>query len=1122
MEKEKIIQVKVQKVLKRVISFMMAVIILVTGINLTSFITASAIQQVELYFVDNTDSHWVCNDNAVLELVDNSNGHTKYVMTQKSDQVWSVTVPESAYNITFNRYNSDMTVQWNSWSAGGRDTNDAYYADGSEYGHWQEMNQEITENYFHEGDVVYLDYSEFTAWGDANAKMYINFNVASKTENNGNDIVIKSADSELYHPVSVENSCAQYIYQYTVKSSDIGSKELRFWRGNSETLWNCSGVLTYEEYKQGTNCVKISGWDEMSSLYFYEFEIDKDKDSDGDGLPDYYEIQFGTNKNNIDTDGDNLTDYEELNIIFTDPVKSDSNSNGIIDGEDDLDGDGISNREEIDLGINPLSSDSDGDNLTDYEEVYVYGSNPLLTDTDGDGLSDYDDVLLDFSPLLTDTDGNGILDPDEKTQQVVMKDLADAKKAGVTQVDVVLAVSGNAEKHVQIADVYGMDKLSSDVEGLVGVPVEISCDLPFDRASIRFTYDENQLGDVNEEDLAILWYDEENNWYQILDEDCVLDKENNTVTYVTTHFSTYMLVDRKSWYNAWRENIDYRNSTEGESEKTYFDIAFIVDCSGSMGGQSMTMTKTAMNNFVSAMEEKDEAAIIKFTGSASFICDFTSEQEKLKKTIKGLTASGGTDVNQGLLMGLNVFHNHECDKQKIAVLICDGDVNYVSSTIQSYVENNIQIYAINVASASAHKSLQQMADLTGGQYYYGSSATMLETIFASVRDETIEKIDPTDKDGDELYDIYERAGMKLPNGKIIYTSPEKADTDGDNLTDLQETGLVYNVDKRYIGNGQYYNVKYFQLKSDPTKKDTDGDGVQDDLDEKPWEKDCILVAELDNKFFSSDYLRIVDGNGGSSHGGNQSWWEVKCQNQESQDERESSDAQELSAEVDRIQKLLSDKYFWLWKMGCGVIAMSDMELYLSSQSGNYIYNGTSIAKVNEENGECAKMDYMQYVEQQYATKYSTEGDLIDCFLGLNPIKMMSGLNTFFQEKDGVYKNILWAKHTSLGRDMEKEAVLNDIENMLENNIPVVFAVYDIKGEKIRLYNDLQEAKTNSGIIKDINSHYMTITGLYKCAGDTLADETYILKVVSWGTEYYINYDQYAEKLSYFNNILSVH
>jgi hypothetical protein len=36
--------------------------------------------------------------------------------------------------------------------------------------------------------------------------------------------------------------------------------------------------------------------------------------------------------------------------------------------------------------------DTDGDGLSDYEELYVYGTSPYLKDSDGDGTSDYDEV----------------------------------------------------------------------------------------------------------------------------------------------------------------------------------------------------------------------------------------------------------------------------------------------------------------------------------------------------------------------------------------------------------------------------------------------------------------------------------------------------------------------------------------------------------------------------------------------------------------------------------------------------------------------------------------------------------------------------------------------------------
>lgn len=55
-------------------------------------------------------------------------------------------------------------------------------------------------------------------------------------------------------------------------------------------------------------------------------------------------------------------------------------------------------------------ADSDGDGLSDAEELSIYGTNPALADTDSDGLSDGLEVLLGLNPLSTDTDGDGLSD----------------------------------------------------------------------------------------------------------------------------------------------------------------------------------------------------------------------------------------------------------------------------------------------------------------------------------------------------------------------------------------------------------------------------------------------------------------------------------------------------------------------------------------------------------------------------------------------------------------------------------------------------------------------------------------------------------------------------------------
>lgn len=55
-----------------------------------------------LYLEDNTSEHWIGNDNAVIELVDNTYGHDRYIMTKVNSTTWSARVPISTYNVTFN------------------------------------------------------------------------------------------------------------------------------------------------------------------------------------------------------------------------------------------------------------------------------------------------------------------------------------------------------------------------------------------------------------------------------------------------------------------------------------------------------------------------------------------------------------------------------------------------------------------------------------------------------------------------------------------------------------------------------------------------------------------------------------------------------------------------------------------------------------------------------------------------------------------------------------------------------------------------------------------------------------------------------------------------------------
>jgi hypothetical protein len=92
----------------------------------------------------------------------------------------------------------------------------------------------------------------------------------------------------------------------------------------------------------------------------------------------------------------------------------------------DTDGDGVDDATELAVRTDPRRRDTDGDGLPDFAELFAYKSNPWMTDSDGDargpsGSATSDPNLWDgfeilftrTSPTLADTDGDGLTDYQE-------------------------------------------------------------------------------------------------------------------------------------------------------------------------------------------------------------------------------------------------------------------------------------------------------------------------------------------------------------------------------------------------------------------------------------------------------------------------------------------------------------------------------------------------------------------------------------------------------------------------------------------------------------------------------------------------------------------------------------
>lgn len=147
-----------------------------------------------------------------------------------------------------------------------------------------------------------------------------------------------------------------------------------------------------------------------------------DNDADNDGLSDG--VEFGWTQPAVpDSDGDGLLDGDEVQHRGTNPMSADSDSDQLIDGEEvevhhtrpavwDTDGDGLGDGAEANThGTDPLLPDSDQDALPDMWEV-TYGTQARVPDADqdpdADALSNARELAIESLPLWADSDGTGV------------------------------------------------------------------------------------------------------------------------------------------------------------------------------------------------------------------------------------------------------------------------------------------------------------------------------------------------------------------------------------------------------------------------------------------------------------------------------------------------------------------------------------------------------------------------------------------------------------------------------------------------------------------------------------------------------------------------------------------
>ncbi|OUO92540.1 hypothetical protein B5F40_01215 [Gordonibacter sp. An230] len=266
-----------------------------------------------------------------------------------------------------------------------------------------------------------------------------------------------------------------------------------------------------------------------------DLSIDR-ADADGDGLIGYLETYYGTDPGNPDTDGDGLSDFLEITRLSYDPLSPDTDGNGTPDGDEDPDGDGLTNVEEVRLGTDPVSADTDLDYLSDGDEVRL-GTDPLVPDIDGDGAYDGWEVERGYDPLVA----QGSFEAGESRS---------SEKVSVT---LSVETSGEAVEQAYILPISGTPS-ALDLQSTPGFVCGWNFEAPDERAGATVTFDlDPALFDDPSFDPQVYWYDEESQ--QLVEQPS--SRDGARIVFQPEHFSTFLVVDASEFEPFWNEDTCY-------------------------------------------------------------------------------------------------------------------------------------------------------------------------------------------------------------------------------------------------------------------------------------------------------------------------------------------------------------------------------------------------------------------------------------------------------------------------------------------------------------------------------------------------------------------------------------
>ena len=171
------------------------------------------------------------------------------------------------------------------------------------------------------------------------------------------------------------------------------------------------------------------------------------------------------------------------------------------------------------------------------------------------------------------------------------------------------------------------------------------------------------------------------------------------------------------------------------------NMSVVVDTSGSMSGAPIEMVRKGLLAFADTLDPKDTVTLITYSSEATAVLESDptddANRTNLINAIQAMTASGGTNIYDGLRLGLEAVDTAlGTDRQNRVILLSDGvatagltDNARIIHLGETYAARGIGITTIGVGDDFDINLMRSLANSGSGNFYFLEDLNAVEEVF---------------------------------------------------------------------------------------------------------------------------------------------------------------------------------------------------------------------------------------------------------------------------------------------------------------------------------------------------------------------------------------------------------